>query len=371
MENCCYQGKILCTYELKDASGYYYEDKVIDWKEAAAGRKLTCVECSAPVYLAAGPIKEPYFAHYDTEACDYGSGTESEELKKGKRLLYHLLERSFPGSNIQARYRMINGMVAALYCTDGEHRMAVDYRLQNTSLDKYRERDNFYQEKGIPVIYILGKRLDKKTKQPDWYQTLIQNSMGYLAFLDTDKETLTFKKSISYRLSTERKFQCVEKTYPIREIEFDWSGMPKGSFAEECIKLSRTIEQEKLSYQKRQDQLNNLQKERRQLEKTEQERMLAYRKKIEQEEREAYRLRMELSETEAYHKKPELSEVDSQNDDQYNTISEEELIVMGLNPSLYRKCLAMVREGNSLLVADKYLEVIMRRKSSSENSNPE
>jgi hypothetical protein len=204
------------------------------------------------------------------EACNYGSGTESEESKKGKRLLYHLLRKSFPESDVQAYYRLANGMYATLLCTDGERRIAVDYRLQNTSLDKYRERDNYYQEKGIPVIYILGKRLDKHTKQPDWYQILIQKSMGYLAFLDVEKETLNFKKSIGYRLGKERRFQGVDRTYPVRETEIDWNGMPKGSFDVECIKLGQTIEEEKASYHKTQDQLKSLQMEREHLEETEQ-----------------------------------------------------------------------------------------------------
>ncbi len=351
MENCNYQGKILCTYELKDASGYYYEDKVIEWKEAAAKRQLTCVECNAPVYLAAGPVKEPYFAHYDIEDCDYSSGTESEELKKGKRLLYHLLGRSFPGSDILARYRLENGMYATLLCTDQEHRIAVDYRLQNTSLEKYRERATYYQSKGIPVIYILGKRLDKQTKQPDWYQTLIQKSMGYLAFLDVDKEALILKKSISYRLGKERKFQSTLKTYPVRVIEIDWNGMPKGSFAKECDKLSQSIEREKEGYQKAQNQLRSFQLERLRLEESEQERM------------EAYRSRMEQKEKDVYNSEPEPKKAEDRNNDQYDIPSDEELVAMGLNPSLYKKCLTMIKEGNSELVSAKYLEAIYRRNS--------
>ncbi len=351
MENCYYQGKILCTYELKDSSGYYYEDKVLEWKEAAALRQLTCVECHAPVYLAAGPVKEPYFAHYDIEACEYDSGSESEELKKGKRLLYQLLKRSFPDSNIQAHYRLENGMYGTLFSTDGEHRIAVDYRLQNTSLEKFRERDNYYQAKQIPVLYILGKRRIAKTDQPDWYQTLVQKSMGYLAFLDAQKETLTLKRSISYRFGKERRFKILEKTYPIGEVTVDWTTSPVGSFTEECERLLRELEQEKLSYQKAHDRLKALKEEKRQLEEAELERMEAYRRSRKQEEQGLTNVEQldDVSSGELLHfKRPD-------------DLSEEELLAMGLNPSLYRKCLAMVREGNSDLVSAKYLEVIKRR----------
>ena len=137
MENSIYGGRIICTYDLKDENGIYYEDMVLEWKEAAAGRHLRCVECQAPVYLAAGSIKEPYFAHYDIAECEYGSGQESEELKIGKRLLYQLLKRSFPDNNIQARYRLENGMYSTLFCSDGDQAIAIDYRLVNNSLQQF------------------------------------------------------------------------------------------------------------------------------------------------------------------------------------------------------------------------------------------
>jgi hypothetical protein len=47
MENCLYGKKTICTFDLKDESGLYYENKVLDWKQAAANRLLTCVECGA------------------------------------------------------------------------------------------------------------------------------------------------------------------------------------------------------------------------------------------------------------------------------------------------------------------------------------
>lgn len=339
MENCIYQGKLLCTLELKDDTGYYYEDKVLEWKEAAAGQGLTCVECGAPVYLAAGPIKEPYFAHYDIEACDYGSGKESEELKKGKRLLYHMLKRSFPEWDIQVRYRLENGMYSTLFCANGEQKVAIDYRLENTSLEKYRERDNYYRSKDITIVYILGKRRDKKTEQPDWYQSLILKSMGYLAFLDTDQETLILKKDYSYRLGKERRFQSCRKAYPIGEIRIDWDGMPICDFTKECDKLEQVLETEKKSYQRMQDQLKALREEKQRLDELEAERMEAYRRYREQEKL-AYDTML-----------------------QSDSLTDDQLTALGLNPGIYNKCLVMVQEGNSHLVSAKYLEVIKKQLS--------
>jgi competence CoiA-like predicted nuclease len=320
MENCLYQSKIICTLDLKDENGLYYEELVLSWKEAAAERKLICQECGAYVYLAAGPIKEPYFAHYDAEACAYGNGNETEEHKKGKRLLYQLCKRSFLDCNIQARYRLENGMYSTLFCTDGVSSLAVEYRLQNNSLTKFQERDNYYTANNIFTLYILGKRQDKDTKQIDWYQSLVQSRMGYLAFLDTEKETLTLKKSIRYHLGKERRFANCIKKYQVKELKIDFQGEMLCDFLQECEKLRHKIEQEELSYQIDQERMKRLQEEKQKAEAQEQERMEAYRRGM----------------------------------------KEEQIIALGLKPAIYYKCVALIKEGNASLVAKKYYDAIIR-----------
>jgi competence CoiA-like predicted nuclease len=329
MENCLYQRKAICTFDLKDENGLYYEDRVLDLKQAAAERQLFCIECGAHVYLAAGPIKEPYFAHYDLEDCDYGNSHETEELKKGKRLLYHLLKRSFSDSFVQARFRMENGMYSTLYCAleDGRQ-IAMDYRLQNNSLEKFRLRDNFYQENKIKPIYVMGIRQEKNTKQIDWYQSLLQSSMGYLAFLDTDKERLTLKKSFGYRLGNERRFKYFDKAYPIKELVLDREGSMVCDFTKECNKMDNQIKEEKVCYKKRQEKLKELREENLRQQEIEAQRQEAYRRVKEQEEK-------------------ELLDI--------NYIAKE----MGLNPVLLEKCSKMIKEGNAHLVSKKYYDAIM------------
>lgn len=331
MENCLYQGKTICTFDLKDNSGYYYEDLVLDWKQAAADRMLTCTECGANVYLAAGSIKEPYFAHYDLEDCDYGSGHESEELKKGKRLLYQLLRISFPQADIQARFRMENGLYSTLYCILEEGRsFAVDYRLQNNSLEKFKERDSFYQINKVKPIYVMSKKQQKDTKQIDWYQSLLQSSMGYLIFLDPDKERITLKRSFSYRLGNSRKFTYCIQTYQVKDLTIDEEGQMVGDFTKECCEIENQIIEEKKQYQRRQEQLKQLREERLRLEERELERQEAYRRSKEQE----------VKEQEAKHQNTNLTFSD-------------------LNPVVLEKCRQMIAEGNAHLVSKKYLAAIL------------
>ncbi len=349
MENSLYKGKLICTYDLKDENGIYYEDMVLEWKEAAAGRCLHCVDCGAPVYLAAGPIKEPYFAHYDVEECNYDSGQESEELKKGKRLLYHLLRRSFPDSNIQARYRLENGMYSTLFCDYNSKLIAIDYRLVNNSLEKFRLRDEYYQSHRIKVIYILGKRKENNTKQPDWYQNLIQHAMGYLAFLDPEKEQLILKRYFGYRLGRERHFKNCRKVYPIKELTIDITGTMLCDFDALCRETEQQIEAEKSSYERMQDKLRRLREEKLRYEQEERMRMEAYRRQQEclADKDKQYGLE------EAHH--------DSQRETPILIIerSKEEILALGLNVSLYHKCVAMIRQGEGHLVSKKYYDLIM------------
>ena len=346
MENCIYHGNAICTYDLKDNNGLYYEDMVLEWKLAASERQLTCMECGAKVYLAAGPIKEPYFAHYDLQDCDYGNGHESEELKKGKRLLYQLIKRSFPNAFIQARYRMENGMYATLYClNENGQALAFDYRLQNNSLQNFRIRDTFYQANHITPVYVRGIRQEKDTKQIDWYQSLIQTSMDYLAFLNTDTEKLTLKKSFSYRLGKDRKFKYLTKSYSIKELLINQEGRMICDFSIGCEIIEQQIKEEKLSYQKRQNQLQELREQNQRLEEQEAERLEAYRRLKEQEEKAKLGAFQEVIEP----AENEHSEV--------NHINNEPSIE--LNPILLEKCKKMIESGNAHLVSKKYYDAIM------------
>ncbi len=345
LENCFYDRKLVCAYDLKDEDGLYYEERVLEWKEAAAERKLFCTECKKPVYLAAGPVKEPYFAHYDLEECDYGRGQESEELKKGKRLLYHLAKRSFPEGDILVRHRLDNGMYCTIFCSGTEYSIALDYRLVNNSLEKFRLRNDYYLTHNIQPVYFLGERQEKDTRQLDWYQNLLQNSMGYLAFLDAANEVLTLKKCYGYRLGKKRHFKHLCRAYPVKELKLDTCGRMICDFEEKCRKLERQIEEEKQRYQRQSDQLRQLLEERQVLERREQERMKAYAGLQSQKEQSDDTARYE----------PEKQEMKT-----LGRLNREEVLGLGLNPDIYERCVAMIEQGEGHLVGKKYFDIIMK-----------
>lgn len=242
MESCIHKGEEICAFELKDSSGIYHVERVEELKLAAAKGELICQECGARVYLAAGLIKEPYFAHYDLSVCEYSANRESEEALKGKRLLYHLLRTSFPEEELYTRYKLKNGLYCSFYIPFREGKpMAVEYRLYNTGIDEFYIRDQYYREEGITPVYILGYRVDKNDKQLSWYQNLIQKSMGYCAFLDSLQEKLYLKKSFYNRFERKGKVVLLRKEYPVKELIVDRQGNFSAAFMEECREFEKAL----------------------------------------------------------------------------------------------------------------------------------
>lgn len=243
MENCMYEGKEICTFHLKDKNGYYINDLVLEWKIAASAGHLICSECGQRVYLAAGPIKEPYFAHLDKQTCSYGNQKESEELKKGKRLLYSLLKQSFPENDIRARYRLQNGMYSTCYVINPAGKdIAIDYRRQYSSVEDFYIRNTYYKENNIIPLYVLG--INKNcSEQISWYDDLIQKSIGYCIYLDSINEKFLLKKHFVFTLGNQRKIRICERLYTYEDIKINKEGTLLCDFEENCKKTELSIQE--------------------------------------------------------------------------------------------------------------------------------
>ena len=242
LENCFYDGSEVCVYQLKDKHGIYKINEVENLKLAAAKGLLRCTDCGERVYLAAGPIKEPYFAHYDLEACSYQNSKESEELKKGKRLLYHMLLNSFQETQVHVRHRLPNGFYSTLYVEGLEYGdIAIEYRLQNLPIQEFIERDEFYMDNRILPIYILGNRLNKTVKQISWYENQIQKSQGFVAYLDVSTEKLILKKCYDYMAKGKRQVHVCQGDYSVTEVKLNANGEFLCNFQNECNLIEEEI----------------------------------------------------------------------------------------------------------------------------------
>jgi hypothetical protein len=174
--------------------------------------------------------------------------------------------------------------------------------------------------------------------------------MGKLAFLDIEKEQLILKRSFGYRLGKERHFKYCIKAYPIRELVMDNTGRMLCDFDFLCVTLEQRIEEEKSKYNREQENLRKLRDEKLRHEHEEQMRMDAYRR---QQERSFMGRSNEIEQDE-----PQVPEPEGRSSMELIKHKDEEILALGLNITLYRKCVTMIEQGDGHLVAKKYYDLI-------------
>lgn len=343
MDICLSNGMEICTYDLKDEAGIYYQGIVMEWKRNAAKRKLICVDCGSPVYLAAGLKKEPYFAHYDIVSCAYGKRMESQELMRGKRLLYHMLKRSFPSKEIHIRHRLTNGLYTTCYVKNEEgYDLAIDYRLQMLPIKELDLRVQYFDEQEIIPVFLLGIRQDKQKGQLSWYQTYIQNLNGCCVFLDTEEETVIMKHHITYVEKGKRKSTVFQKSYNIHEITLSEDGTFYCDFYEACENKKLELEKKEEKEQKRLKEIRD--KERRyHEEQVKQERIHEVSQEIEKQ-----RYEQKLQEYQEWCKQDRLLKID------FQTIELPE----GLRRDVLLNCIELVKNGQEDMISKRYLDYI-------------
>ena len=250
MELCSYHGKQICSYDLKNEYGIYHQEEVLALKRAAAQGELFCTDCKERVYLAAGLIREPYFAHYDAKECPYGSSGESEELRLGKRLLYQMLLRSFPKEAVHVRYRLEDGNFTTFYVETKEGvRIAIDYRLTQLPIKFLDSRKDYFLQHHISPLFLLASRQDKDNEQLNWYQTYIQDLLGYCIFFDAIKGELKLKRNFQYQFHQYRISRMFYESLLIQEVRLKEDGTFTSDFLESCRKTEeKLIEDQKQQY---------------------------------------------------------------------------------------------------------------------------
>lgn len=343
MDICLYNGREICTYDLKDEAGIYYQNIVLEWKRNAAKRKLICVDCGSPVYLAAGLKKEPYFAHYDIVSCAYGKRMESQELIRGKRLLYHMLKRSFPSKEIQIRHRLSNGLYTTCYVKNEEgYDLAIDYRLQMLPIKELDLRVQYFDEQEIIPVFLLGVRQDKQKGQLSWYQTYIQNLNGSCVFLDTEDETLLMKHHITYVEKGKRKSKVYQKKYNISEIKLEKDGTFDCDFYEECERRKIELEQKEEREQNRLREIRD--RERRYHE----EQRKKDRTHATEQEQKKQQNEQKFQEYQEWYKQNSLLKID------FHTIALPE----GIRRDVLLNCVEMIKNGQEEMISKRYLNYI-------------
>ncbi len=242
MENCLYNGERICAYDTKNKYGIYNFKTVEDWRIAGQSGKLFCEECGSPVFLRAGEIKVPHFAHHSDQArdCYYEHIKESEEHRLGKFILYQYIKELYPDSNVQVNFRFENKRWADILVKFSDERLIViEYQRKDVKALEWKERHEHYIRLGIPDIWILSssdyaKGKEGRQDKMNFFEELVltRGNTDELYFLDTDKKRFIIVKKMEYRDRNDiiREKRLFSKAYDMECVIIDKEGKIKCNF---------------------------------------------------------------------------------------------------------------------------------------------
>lgn len=149
----------------KNENGEYISllDQTKEQVERKRKMALFCPCCHERVFLKAGRIKLPHFAHAANESCDYASEGESEGHLLGKVQLYGWLKKCGHEPKLEKYFPEI-AQRADLYFENDGRRIAVEFQCAVISVQQVKKRTLGYRKIGIHPVWILDARHLKTNK---------------------------------------------------------------------------------------------------------------------------------------------------------------------------------------------------------------
>lgn len=151
-----------------------------------------CSGCREEVIFKKGVINQPHFAHKRQSFCQYFSEGETSEHIKGKLLLYEWFKREKFKVKLELFIPELKQR-PDLFINYKETRIAIEFQCSPISKKIIKKRTRGYIEKGIKVIWILGKKLkvsNKFTSQQYDYLSINKNGQYNLLQLNQDEQCL-------------------------------------------------------------------------------------------------------------------------------------------------------------------------------------
>ncbi|MBM7636578.1 competence protein CoiA [Streptococcus saliviloxodontae] len=203
----------------KDAQGELYSclDQVIERRI-----QYYCPACSGPLVFKSGAVMRSHFAHQSLKDCQFFHENESSEHLSLKAQLYSSLAET-EKVEIEKVLPDIQ-QIADLMVND---RLALEVQCSPLSIERLRERTNSYQEVGIQVLWLLGKRLWMQQRLTDLQRQLLyfSSNMGFhLWELDADQSLIRLKYLI-YE-DWQGKVHYLEQQFPLAAHVIDVFRIP-------------------------------------------------------------------------------------------------------------------------------------------------
>lgn len=210
LECALYQGELWTVNSLLDKKTKYKEDLRLKMRKESQNNAFTCPDCGKYLVLCAGAKVAPYFRHHCQEACEKTMLHRGEAYYKARVQLLELARRSFPGASITTGSKKKEDRMD-LYIEKGSVKIGMKYLSYDWKLSDWEQLHHEYEEKGIPVFWILR---DRGAARMTTFEYLISSKAGYSISLNVRGKSVCLKKSFHDELAK------ADYTY-IRNYELD------------------------------------------------------------------------------------------------------------------------------------------------------
>lgn len=230
-----YNEKIICSFDVKNKYGNYETEIYEEYKKAGQVGLLKCEECGTSVYLKAGNIKIPHFAHKDSNrSCFFElHKNESEEQVRGKFILYKWLAEQYNNVYLDKKY---DNRRANVSIESEKGIIALQYIRNERSLNEWNEKREDYSELGIKDIYFFSfKEFNTENKiSEEQFRKIVQkySSDNIIKMLNTDTNELLLMRYMD--VNDENGFlfasELFTQKYNIYDIKFTLDGIIESNF---------------------------------------------------------------------------------------------------------------------------------------------
>jgi competence CoiA-like predicted nuclease len=224
MLNARHGDKVICALEIMNEYNHREYEVERKLRDLSRSNQLTCLSCGQPVYLKAGYIRMPHFAHKDhVSTCTEGQGIYSDEHLAGILYLYNYLHQQLPESELLVDYPFIPNRRANLYLS-ADKPIAIEYINKPMDYKAWEDKHKDYLEAGLHVLWILNEKYHPLLDQKFYHfftKTIAEQQGGCVILLDTDKGTFKVVKEVEYKVDgSVYARERYEKIYGVEGFEF-------------------------------------------------------------------------------------------------------------------------------------------------------
>lgn len=204
MFSAIYDGRKIFSFEITNIYGLRILEREKEFRLAGHKGKLLCPECNSEVFLKAGKVKVPHFAHRKNNySCDTNkrNSFESEEHKKGVQIIFNLIREKSNYDLIDIDHYLPFKRRANIFIKS-ENIMTYEYVANPMNYSEWYDKQKAYAENNIPCRWILSEKKFNEMNGNDYNffekTVSLSDKNDILVLIDTNSNELTIGKYMEF-----------------------------------------------------------------------------------------------------------------------------------------------------------------------------